>query len=71
MMLRDQEVQALFAGYEFNDSKAERKKSLRSTNGTDTEYLSLRGSWKWSDRFNNFICIFYNSFITNMVLYSP
>lgn len=46
MMLRDPEVQALFSGYEFTDSKTERKKSLRSTNVTDSEYLSLRGSWK-------------------------
>ena len=44
MMLRDSEVQALFAGYEFSDLRGARKKSLRSTNHTDSEYMSLRGS---------------------------
>lgn len=46
MMLRDAEVQALFSGYEFSELRdgALRKKSLRSTNHTDSEYMSLRGS---------------------------
>lgn len=46
MMLRDAEVQALFAGYEFVEQRVgeARKKSLRSTNHTDSEYMSLRGS---------------------------
>jgi hypothetical protein len=45
MLLRDREVQALFEGYELG-ARGECKKSLRSTNGTDADYLSLRGSWK-------------------------
>lgn len=45
MMLRDPEVQNLFNGYEFAEKKLEaRKKSLRSTNNTDSEQISLRGS---------------------------
>lgn len=46
MMLRDTEVQALFAGYEFTEQRGTdaRRKSLRSTNHTDSEYMSLRGS---------------------------
>lgn len=45
MMLRDPEVQNLFDGYEYTEKKLEvRKKSLRSTNGTDSEQFLLRGS---------------------------
>lgn len=46
MMLRDAEVQALFAGYEFAEQRGSDapRKSLRSTNHTDSEYMSLRGS---------------------------
>lgn len=43
-MLRDPSVQDLFKGYEFVDKK--KKYSLRTTNYTDSEYLSLRGSGK-------------------------
>ena len=46
MMLRDAEVQALFAGYEFAEQRGSDapRKSLRNTNHTDSEYMSLRGS---------------------------
>jgi hypothetical protein len=47
MMLRDTQVQALFEGYDLEYNKSSiRKRSLRSTNHTDTEQVSLRGSCK-------------------------
>jgi hypothetical protein len=45
-MLRDSQVQALFEGYEYEININPRKRSLRSTNHTDSEQVSLRGSGK-------------------------
>ena len=46
IMLRDAEVQSLFKGYEFQERGHLRKKSTRTTNYTDSEQISLRGSGK-------------------------
>lgn len=69
MMLRDTQVQALFEGYDLEYNKSSiRKRSLRSTNHTDTEQVSLRGSCKWC--FNNIYILLQNQ-IENLFIHIP
>lgn len=44
MMLLDQEVQNLFAGYEYVEKVEVRKKSKKTTHNTESEQVSLRVS---------------------------